>query len=123
MAKRGTKSRQVAETRGRLAEHFAALYLSLSGHAILAMRAKTPVGEVDLIVKKGDLLAFVEVKQRQSLHVALDAVPERNWQRISRAAAHWAARHPHYGKLNWRYDLIAVTPWRLPKHYPDFWRP
>lgn len=123
MAKRDVAVRRAAEARGRWAEDAAALYLRFTGHAILARRTKTPVGEVDLIVRKGDVLGFVEVKQRRSERAALEAVTDRNWLRISRAAEHWAARRPHYGKLNWRYDLVAVTPWRLPKHYRDYWRP
>ncbi|MEM9938660.1 MAG: YraN family protein [Pseudomonadota bacterium] len=123
MVERNSIARRKAEARGRWAERYAALYLRLTGHAILDQRARTPLGEVDLIVCKRDVLGFVEVKQRQSEASALQAVSDHSWQRISRAAAYWAARHPHYKELNWRYDLVAVTPWRLPKHYRDFWRP
>ena len=123
MAERGSITRRKAEARGRWAERYAALYLKLTGHTILDKRARTPLGEVDLIVRKANVLGFVEVKQRQTEGDALQAVTQQNWLRISRAAAHWAARRPHYRNLDWRYDLVAVTPWRLPKHYRDFWRP
>jgi putative endonuclease len=81
-----TQSRQDAEKRGRRAEWLAEWFLRLKGYQILEKRAKTRVGEIDIIARKGHLIAIVEVKQRQSLEAGLNAVPQPAWERISRAA-------------------------------------
>lgn len=117
------RSRRQAERRGRQAEHYAAIWLRLKGYAILARRVKLPVGEIDLIARRGSVLAFVEVKMRRTSTSAETAVPDRAWHRIARAAETWASAHSAYSALDWRYDLIAITPWALPKHHKDYWRP
>ncbi len=117
------RPRQQAERRGRLAEHYAATWLQLKAYSILATRVKLPIGEIDLIARKGETLAFIEVKQRQTLELAQSAVPETGWRRISRAAEVWAGRQAQLQNLEWRYDLVAITPWALPRHFPDYWRP
>lgn len=116
-------ARRRAERRGRRAELLAALWLRAKGYSILAHRVKLPVGEIDLIAKRGDTLAFVEVKQRQTLSRAKGAVPVGAWRRIARAADSWTSRDPRLQQLDWRYDLVAITPWSRPKHYKDYWRP
>ena len=118
-----SRKRQRAERRGRWAEQYAALWLRLKGYSILARRVKLPVGEVDLIASRGDHLAFVEVKQRSTPESAQKAVTETSWRRIAKAAEAWSARNKRSQMQDWRYDLIAITPWALPKHYKDFWRP
>ena len=115
--------RQVAEKRGRKGEWTAALFLQLKGYRILDRRVRTPLGVVDLIARRGGVVAFVEVKYRASLRGALDAVSPGAWQRIDRASEFWMARHPALSDLGWRYDLIAIAPWRLPRHVRDAWRP
>ena len=59
-------TRRRAERGGRRAEALAALWLRLKGWTILARRVRTPVGEVDLIARRGRTIAFVEVKARAS---------------------------------------------------------
>ena len=115
--------RQAAEQRGRKGERLAALFLQLKGYRILDRRVRTPVGEVDLIVQRGRLIAFVEVKHRNSLDLAAGSVTPGAWQRIARAAEFWMARHPALADCGWRYDIVAVAPTRLPHHIRDAWRP
>jgi putative endonuclease len=115
--------RQAAERRGRKGEWLAALFLQVKGYRILGQRVRTPVGEVDLIVKRGALVAFVEVKHRASLDLATGSVTPASWQRIARTAEFWMARHPALADCGWRYDIVAVTPGRLPRHVRDAWRP
>lgn len=115
--------RQIAEARGRQAERRAALWLRLKGYSILAARVKLPVGEIDLIARKGKLIAFVEVKARARQEDALGAVSVPSWQRISRAAEYWMGQRPRYADFGWRYDIIALAPGRLPSHLKDAWRP
>ena len=115
--------RRAAEQRGRTGEAIAAGFLRLKGYRILARRVRTPVGEIDLVVRKAGIVAFVEVKARKQADVALASVPPASWQRIACAAEYWMARRPAYADYGWRYDLIAIMPGRWPVHLRDAWRP
>lgn len=123
MPKPSRQTRQQAETRGRRAETFAAIWLRLKGYRIIAQRVRTPVGEIDLIASRGKTVAFIEVKRRKTLDSALQAVTISNWHRISAAAASWAAKRPDFQSHDWRFDLVAIVPRNRPKHYLDYWRP
>jgi putative endonuclease len=115
--------RRAREKRGRQAEAQAALLLQLKGYRILDRRARTPLGEIDLVAAKGRILTFVEVKARTRYEVALEAVTPQLRQRVERAAALWVARRKGLKPMNWRFDVIVVTPGRLPVHLREAWRP
>ena len=115
--------RRRAYLRGRAAERRCALLLRLKGWRILARRYRTPVGEIDLIVKRGKIVAAIEIKARHTLAEALEAVTPRQRRRIERAAAAFLSQHPKWSNLGFRFDVMAVTPWRPPKHVTDAWRP
>ena len=115
--------RRAAEARGRQAERHAALWLRLKGYSILASRVKLPMGEIDLIARKGRLIAFVEVKARSRQEVALASVSVQSWHRIARAAEAWMGQRPKFSDFGWRYDLIVLAPGKLPGHLKDAWRP
>lgn len=115
--------KRAAEARGRQAERRAALWLRLKGYSILATRVKLPVGEIDLVVRKGRLIAFVEVKMRASRDDAPGSDGIQSWQRISGAAEAWMGQRPRFADFGWRYDIIALAPGRLPQHFRDAWRP
>lgn len=118
-----TQGRRRAYRFGARAETAASLRLLLKGYRILARRYRTPAGEIDLIVKRGNLIAFVEVKARRSVADAAEALTPRAEQRIVTAADLWLARHPAATGLMMRFDLVLVAPWRLPVHMPDAFRP
>ena len=107
--------RQKAERRGRLAEYSAWLALSLNGWAVIDRRVRTPVGEIDLIARRWNRLAFIEVKYRASHEMALSAVSPAQSHRFLRAGALWLTRHPDLADHARQYDLMAVSPWRWPK--------
>ena len=115
-------NRQERERAGRLAETAAAWLLRLRGFRILARRYVTPVGEIDLVARRGELLVFVEVKRRLRADDALSALLPAQQTRIARAAGAFLQRQPRLAGCALRFDLIAVTPWRLPRHLPDVWR-
>ncbi len=125
--------RKRAEKRGRRAEYLASVLLILKGYSILARRARTPSGEIDLIARRGKLVAFVEVKARATREQCLEAVRPAARKRIVRAAELWMARRPDLVGLDWRFDIVAVTPKRpipafsmsflWPTHHRDTWRP
>ena len=110
------QARQRAERRGRRAETLAAWYLRLRGFRILARRYRTPVGEIDLIARRGKLIVFVEVKQRPTDSEAAEAVTGHAQRRIARAAASWLAAHPAAAGLDLRFDVLIAVPGRLPRH-------
>lgn len=83
---------------------------------------KVPVGEIDIIARRGRLVAFVEVKARASADAANEALNPRQRRRIERAAGWFLAQHPDIGACDLRYDLMLVTPWRWPVHIGDAWR-
>ncbi len=110
------KRRRDALASGRRAEAAAALYLRLKGYRILARRYCVKGGEIDLIARKFDAIAFVEVKVRPTLAEAMIAIDARKRQRMSRAASVWLAAHPWAARLTLRGDAIYLAPWRRPRH-------
>ncbi len=117
------RSRRAAYRRGHLAEALAAALLLVKGFNLLARRCKTPLGEIDLIVKRGRIIAFVEVKARAFERDALESVGRAEERRMVDAADLWLAKHPDAAGLDLRYDMVVIAPWRLPKHLPDAFRP
>lgn len=111
--------RRAAYGRGLGGEGRAALWLRLKGYRILARRYATPVGEIDLIARRGRTVAFVEVKARPTEEEALCALQPHQRRRIVRAAEAFLARHPAAAGLTLRFDLMVVVPRRLPRHLPD----
>jgi putative endonuclease len=111
--------RRKAERRGHGAERLAALALRVKGYRIVARRYRTKLGEIDLVARKGELVAFVEVKARRSEQAALDAVSFSAQKRIRDAGDLWLSRQRDAHLLSLRYDIVAVTPWRWPVHFPD----
>src|SRR3546814_15691787 len=101
-------SRQQAEARGRRAETLCAFWLRIRGWRILARRLRTRMGEVDLIARRGKMVAFIEVKARTSA-AALDfAIDERRLSRVASAAPPLAAKYPLPGDyLRIHRDLIS----------------
>lgn len=116
-------NRQEREKAGRRAEALAALLLRLKGYRILEMRYKTPDGEIDIIARKGNVLAIIEVKQRQTLNAAIDSLTPYMWNRIHAATDIYISRNPAIQNLAVRFDAISlVGNWNL-KHHRDIWRP
>ncbi|HVY51596.1 MAG TPA: YraN family protein [Devosia sp.] len=115
-SRRPAPFRRFAENAGRRGEAFAALLLQLKGYRILARRLKTPVGELDLIVRRGRVTVFVEVKQRSFSHQEGEALAAVNRRRMLRAAQYWLIRHPDLAQQDLRFDVIFLAPFALPRH-------
>ena len=114
--KEASPERFAAFQTGLSAESRAAALLMAKGYRILAKRFRTPHGEIDLIAKRRNLIAFVEVKARASLDEAAYAVTPRQQARIINAAQAWLAAHPEYAEFELRFDAILIAPRRLPRH-------
>jgi len=114
----------VAFTFGLTAETRSAWLLRCKGYRILARRAKHPVGEIDLVAKRGKLLAFVEVKARRSVGEAIHSITHNQRRRIERAAEAFVAHNPTLAGCDWRFDVVILEGrWGWPKHVADAWRP
>lgn len=108
---------------GLLAEEAAAFFLMMKGYRILARRYKTPVGEVDLVARRGKKIVFVEVKARRRGEDALSSVTPHMQVRILRAAQHYISRNPSLVDYELRFDLIAFAPPFFLRHLDNAWRP
>ena len=108
--------RAAAFRTGVSAEGRAAAWLMAKGYRILAKRFRTPHGEIDLIARRRNLLAFVEVKARATLDEAAFAVTPRQQARIIDAAQGWLAAHPEHADFELRFDAILIAPRSLPRH-------
>jgi putative endonuclease len=108
-------NRQQAEKRGRGAETLACWYLRLKGWQILARRARVPGGEVDIVARRGRIVAFVEVKARASEEAAAMALDDWRLRRVAVAAERLAPRYMRDGD-DLRIDALFIVPGRWPKH-------
>lgn len=108
---------------GRLSEALAAWHLRLRGYRIVARGFRSAAGEIDIVACRGRVLAFVEVKARQDLGHAAEALRARQAGRIARAAGAFLQANPRFAAHDQRFDVMLVRPWRLPVHLADAWRP
>lgn len=107
--------------KGQRAEGLARWYLRLKGYRIVAQNWRSPVGEVDIIARRGKTLAFIEVKYRQTRTQALEAITPRQRQRIYQAAPLFLQQQSRYDGFTLRFDALAMMPWRWPYHLINAW--
>ena len=114
--------REVAEQRGRRGEGFAAWWLRLRGWRVIARRLKTPRGEIDIVARRGNTVAFVEVKWRASAaerDLAIDSWRLRRVAAAAEAVAHRFARAADTVRI----DVLLLAPGRWPRHIVNAWQP
>ena len=112
---------------GRRGEHAAVKLLQAKGMELLARNWKSGSGELDAVMRDGDVLVFVEVKSRRA---GTAAEPKSNLstgqiRRIKRGAAKYMAKLDA-DSLPYRYDLVEVklSPWRITfiRHHENCYR-
>jgi putative endonuclease len=108
--------RRATYARGLSAETVALGLLMLKGYRPLARRFSAAGGEIDIIVRRGDAVVFVEVKARGVMDDALASIDATKRRRFSRAARAWLARHPWAVHKTLRADAVFVAPRRWPRH-------
>lgn len=94
---------------GRHGEELARAYLENTGYTILATNYRSPLGELDLVVKKDETIIFVEVRTRStpSFGTPLESIDRRKQEKLIRLALQFCAHHCLYSK-NLRFDVIGI---------------
>ncbi len=114
--------RQRAERRGRQGEDRAAAWLTLKGWRILDRRRKTPRGEIDLIARRGGIVAFVEVKWRARIADLDIAIDHHRLRRVAAAVECVAHEYVQHNE-DMRIDVILLAPASIPRHIVNAWMP
>ncbi len=109
------------EAQGRRGEWLAAWYLRLTGWRILAQRVKCPRGEVDIVARRGRLVAFVEVKWRRSARDLDLATDHYRMRRVAAAAEALAPRYTVAGD-DLRIDVLLLSPGKWPRRIANAWQ-
>jgi putative endonuclease len=94
---------------GRMGESLAVAFLEKKGYAIIERNYRTPHGEIDLIVNRDKLIAFVEVKTRasNSLGPPEISITPRKIEHMRNAAEYFIQQHPEMAN-DWRIDAITI---------------
>jgi len=111
-----------AERRGRFAEFLCRWHLRLRGWHIVASHWRCPSDEIDILARRGRVLAIIEVKSRRDMDTAAEAILPRQRRRIVRAASAFLMSRPELAELTVRFDVMLVPRPRLPRHLAGMWR-
>ena len=105
---------------GQRSETLAAEHLAAQGYRILARKFTIRGGEIDFVAERDGTVAFVEVKARAALEIALGAISETKRRRVARAAAEWVARNPWAADgYVLRGDAVLLDGGPAPLHIED----
>ncbi len=107
--------------KGWWSEIWVALILWCQGYKILVRRFRCPVGEIDLIVRRGDQLVAVEVKNRSTLKSALESISVRQQRRIHQALQWYTARHV-CSVTSYRFDVVVLYQGLRWYHLKNAWQ-
>ena len=96
-------------------ERKALRHYRLRGYRILGTNVWIGGYELDLVVRRGRRLAFVEVKAKSGKRLGdpLEMVTVEKQRRVRRAAEAWLASHPECAELEARFDVVAVRGSRV----------
>ena len=116
---RPKRSYQIAEWRGRLAEIYILVFFLFQGYWPLYRRYQTTLGEIDLILRRGHHLAFIEVKYRRRWQVGSFPLSARSQRRFYQATDLFLAHHPRYHSCQIQMMLAIVSGWGRIKIWRD----
>ncbi|MDR1827702.1 MAG: YraN family protein [Methylobacteriaceae bacterium] len=119
MPERSPQSRRRSLAYGRLGEVVAMVWLMGKGYRPVASRFTVRGGEVDLIMRRGKLVVFVEVKARAARDAATYAITPVKRRRFNAAVRVWLSRNPRETReCSVRADAVFIGRWKLPLHIP-----
>ncbi|NQU56137.1 MAG: YraN family protein [Rhodospirillales bacterium] len=116
-----TANKQSAYRFGQLAEIISCWRLRLAGYRILQRGYKAAGGEIDIIARRGNTLAFIEVKARKTMADAAHALGPAQRRRIERTALAYLAQNNQYSNCDARFDLVVLAPRSWPRHRAGAW--
>ncbi|MBM7613640.1 YraN family protein [Alkaliphilus hydrothermalis] len=95
---------------GALGEAKSCAYLINEGYEILDRNYRTKFGEIDIVARKGDTVAFVEVKTRRSIGFGLprEAVNTRKQINYYRLGEYYIQTHRYLKSVSYRFDVMEV---------------
>jgi putative endonuclease len=107
----GLVTRTARQVLGAAGEQLARRHLEQRGYRFVTANWRRPYGELDLIMRDGDALVFVEVKTRhgERLVTAEESLTAAQARRLLLAAQSFLAERADLSGLFWRIDLVAVT--------------
>ncbi|MFO0389122.1 MAG: YraN family protein [Alphaproteobacteria bacterium] len=125
---KATNKRKQSYRFGIHAEKLAAWYLRAKGYSVIAERYRNVMGEIDVLAIKRNTLVAIEVKARKTMQACEESITPHKQMRVSRAMEAALADKKITGLArtqspNIRFDVIWITPWHMPKHIKDAWRP
>ncbi len=117
--RRSSQQRRRALRHGMWAEWLAAFSLLCKGYHLLAYRYAGHGGEIDLVMRRKQVIAFVEVKYRAGHDQALTAIDAGKQSRFNKAVNLWLMRNGWAQDHVLRGDAVLVVPWHWPRHIED----
>lgn len=117
MSKAGRSARARRSGRiGRRSEWLAIIWLHAKGYRLLARRFGGKGGEIDLIMRRGQLVIFVEVKRRGMMEEALVSITPGKRRLVAARVRQWLAQNPWATDHDLRVDAVFLAPLRWPRH-------
>lgn len=108
---RMSASLSAKQQQGQMAEQAALAFLQARGLQLIERNARFSVGEIDLILRDGNTLVFVEVRQRKSnaFGGAAQSIDNRKMKKCALAAQCWLKMHPQFNNASCRFDAVLLT--------------
>lgn len=110
-----------------ITEKVALFYLRLKGYHLICknftVKNGTGAGEIDLIMRQGKTIIFIEVKKRKTYLLAAQSIDIKNQMRVVKSSAVFFKRYPKYNSFQVRYDAVLFKDKSFwPKHIKGAWR-
>ncbi len=95
---------------GRYGEQLVVTYLQNGGYQIVTTNWRCPVGEIDIVAKKENILVFVEVRSRhaENTEPSFESVNKRKQSKLAALANEYIDAN-NLDDVNWRIDVIGVA--------------
>ena len=111
------------QRKGYFAEWIARWFLRLKGYRILKTRFRIKGGEIDIIARRKDVMAIIEVKTRPDMLTASQAISPQQQKRLIYTTHVFLQNYPHFLNLSVRFDALFIVPWQLPMHIRKAFEP